>query len=125
MLRTVVGDCTCWPAFLPNRKNLRVCDFIEHAKCVAPLLGTELSSIKNSEALSNRQIVIVCLSFLLSPSEFKNFGNYLDQLANLLLVIDAALVIFACHSGVKTEKKVPDIKVIVIKTFIRTAVTFK
>lgn len=42
MLRTVVGDCTCWPAFLPNRKNLRVCDFIEHAKCVAPLLGMVL-----------------------------------------------------------------------------------
>ena len=98
MLRTVVGDCTCWPAFLPNRKNLRVCDFIGHAKCVAPLLGTELSSIKNSEALSNRQSLYL-VSFLLSLSEFKNFGNYLDQLANLL-VIDAALIIFVCRRGV-------------------------
>lgn len=39
MLKAVMTECGCWPAFLPNRAHARVCDFIEHATCVAPLLA--------------------------------------------------------------------------------------
>ena len=35
-----VGKCDCWPAFIPNySKNEKVCNFVVHAECVAPLLA--------------------------------------------------------------------------------------